>query len=140
MHAMQHPVFDPDYTLCAVTYSGGAAGTAGFALVAQATGGGLAVTEWTALGLLAAVIVGVGAFLRGYLPSRDAAFSEALREQRDAFDRMLASQREDFGKMLGEQRADVKELSKEFSEELRRNHSTVVNLMSGSRPPQPLQQ
>lgn len=141
---MPHPIFATHYTLCALAYGGGTIGVVVCGLFAQADGGGIKAGEWTALGLLVVVLGAVGAFLRWYLPARDAAFSADLKSQREESTRMLEAQRSDFARMLEEQRgdfarmiADQRDAFRELSTEMQKHHTTNFNLISSSRPPTP---
>lgn len=85
--------------------------------------------EWTSLGLLAAVLVAVGGFLRWWLPTREKDFETHLAEQqaawllarteeRDAFRQMLTRQQETFVGQWDRERAwltDFAALEREHS-------------------------
>ena len=86
---------------------------------------GVAASQYTAFGLLATVLIAVGAFLRWYLPHRESCQEAMLTEQRKAFVQVLGEQRADFGKMLTEQR----EAAACVLADEREHHRQVLELM-----------
>lgn len=82
--------------------------------------------EWTSLGLLAAVLVAVGAFLRWYLPARDREFEEALALQRQDALAARSEERAAFHEALEKQQ-------QVFVTQIEREREILLNVLASER-------